>query len=281
MTEPDSYPHDLVGPPAEAPTDPTPAEVAAQRAADAAAGRDLSTAADGELFAAPWRVAGSLLQLRAEANAANPGRDKASDGTIGNAAHAATPSDHNPNGAGVVRALDLDVDGLPLAAAVEAIRVGALTGRLPQMSPGGYVILNRRITNADFSGWHAYTGPDPHTSHAHVSCSTSPARYDVPTGWGVFPSPGGGGGYTGPDLTGSGLQLRGDIGNNGDRVAKLQRDLNRIVPAYSKLVVDGWWGNATAAVLDELGRRSGIPEADGRNIGPRLASALYRLGVRP
>ena len=57
-----------------------------------------------------WRLARSLETLRAQINALSPNRSKASDGTIGDAAHSARTSDHNPDGGGVVRALDLTHD---------------------------------------------------------------------------------------------------------------------------------------------------------------------------
>lgn len=81
-----------------------------------------------------------------------------------------------------------------------------------------------------------------------------------------------------PDLTGAGTALRGAEGNTGPRVAELQAWLNRYAPAYSRLEVDGVWGPATSRVVAEFGHRSGITSADGRNIGPRLAAALYRAG---
>jgi hypothetical protein len=86
-------------------------------------------------------------------------------------------------------------------------------------------------------------------------------------------------GFTGPDLTGRGTALRGDVGNNGPRVQQLQAFLNRVFPAYSHLELDGWWGPATSAVLAEFAHRSGIPSADGLNIGPKLAAALFRAGL--
>jgi hypothetical protein len=86
-------------------------------------------------------------------------------------------------------------------------------------------------------------------------------------------------GFTGPDLTGRGTTLRGDQGNNGPRVAVLQAFLRTRYPLYAKnLAADGWWGPATTAAIAEFGHRSNIPSADGRNIGPKLAAALYAAG---
>ena len=61
-----------------------------------------------------WRVAKSLLHLRDQINQAAPNRSKASDGTIGDAAHASRDSDHNPwvqdGDVGVVTAMDITDD---------------------------------------------------------------------------------------------------------------------------------------------------------------------------
>lgn len=296
MSELDTYPHDYAGEAAEPPATPTAAEVEEGRriVAELHAAEPVEAPRFG---AAPWRVARSLEVLGAEANATNPNRDRRSDGTIGDAAHATRSSDHNPwvivEGWGVVRARDIDVDGLDIAGAFERARIAAVEGRLPQLVGGGYLILNRRITSPDFSRWNAYTGPNPHTSHGHVSVSLARAQFDDGRGWGIFtaaaapaplppapaPPPVR---WPGPDLTGSGHSLRGDEGNSGPRVERLQADLRRLFPLYAKhLAVDGWWGAQTRGVIDEFGRRSSIPEADGRNIGPKLARALWNEGVRP
>ena len=256
------------------------------------------------LTAAGWpndpRPARSLTVLRDQANEIAPKRSKASDGMIGDTRHQADPSsDHNgwlkAGGVGVVRALDLTADpALGLPAMFERLRVAAATGRCPQLTGGGYLILNGRITDPDFSRWLVYTGRDPHVSHGHVSVSTDPARFDRTDPWPCSelntPAPAPAPvkaptGFTGPDLTGTGTGLRGQAAgqpqgeqSNGTRVADLQRWLNRTYPAYAKLATDGWYGPATAKVLAEFARRSGIVGADGLNIGPQLAAALYRAG---
>jgi hypothetical protein len=118
-----------------------------------------------------WRVAKSLARLRDQLNAAYPNRSKASDGTIGDAAHAATVSDHNPDQYGIVRAFDIThdpahgVDGTRLAAALAK-------SRDPRIK---YLIWNGRMLRAyEKPGipawtWSAYTGTDPHTNHVHLS----------------------------------------------------------------------------------------------------------------
>jgi hypothetical protein len=89
-------------------------------------------------------------------------------------------------------------------------------------------------------------------------------------------------GFTGPDLRGTAFALRGEAGNNGPRVAALQRGLRARYPLYAKhLADDGWWGPQTTAVLREFAHRTGIRAADGANIGPQIARKLHLAGVRP
>jgi hypothetical protein len=137
-------------------------------------------------MATPWRNCNASQTLVNAVNLKWPNRDKASDGTIGNAEHATRDSDHNPwivvNGTGVVRARDIDVDGIDAAWLAEELRLLGKAGD-PRLTGGGYVIYNRRITKPDFSGWVAYTGVNPHTSHVHVSFSRSQAGFDSVALW--------------------------------------------------------------------------------------------------
>lgn len=134
-----------------------------------------------------WRLAGSLDELRKEINAAYPNRSTVSDGTIGDAAHQAVPSDHNPNAQGVVCALDITHDPAHLDAHALADRLLAV--RHPDLK---YLISNRRIAGAWTNWqWTAYSGTsDPHINHIHVSvgvgddgASTQP--YDDLNKWNV------------------------------------------------------------------------------------------------
>lgn len=126
-----------------------------------------------------WRVAASLLVLRDEINAMAPARSKASDGTIGDTAHAAGASDHNPNSARVVCALDITHDpanGADMGRVAEFLR----THPHPSCT---YLIFNRRIASAAHGWvWRPYTGANPHTSHLHVSASRN---HDNRTSWGL------------------------------------------------------------------------------------------------
>jgi hypothetical protein len=95
----------------------------------------------------------------------------------------------------------------------------------------------------------------------------------------------------GADATGTGAGYRAQFGNLGPNVAELQSGLNSVFPLYSQLIVDGDYGPNTAAVVEELakrassdpatpeGDRAGLADADGNNVGPRLARALVRYGV--
>ncbi len=62
------------------------------------------------------------------------------------------------------------------------------------------------------------------------------------------------------------------LGERGPVVSKLQRHLNTVYPAYSKLQVDGVFGRKTEAVVREFQTRARIP-VDGV-VGPRTWRAL-------
>ena len=57
-----------------------------------------------------FRIAKSLLTLRAQIDAMAPNRNKSSDGAIGDQSHQTRNSDHNPNADGVVTAMDITND---------------------------------------------------------------------------------------------------------------------------------------------------------------------------
>lgn len=128
----------------------------------------------------PYFLCAAGVKLRDQIDARWPGRDKASDGWIGDASHQAVPSDHNPDytAGGVVRAIDVDnnlskndPDAMDRIARqlIACAREGADNGRLK------YVIWDHKIASGTYQStywtWRTYTGSDPHTNHMHVSFS--------------------------------------------------------------------------------------------------------------
>ena len=143
-----------------------------------------------------WRLAKSLEVLRSQINAAYPNRSKTDDGTIGDERHAATRSDHNPNEAGVVCAMDVTHDprhGFDSYAFADYLR------RHPDKR-ARYIISNSRIAGdegyvANNGGkvwtWARYGGTNPHDRHVHISVDQNAATYDLLNPWDIgSPIPG-------------------------------------------------------------------------------------------
>lgn len=83
-----------------------------------------------------------------------------------------------------------------------------------------------------------------------------------------------------------GPAFRLDEGDVGPAVHALASWFNRWYPAYSKIDLDPVpakqrYGPQTRAVVREFAHRSGIPEADGKNVGPKIAAALAAAGFAP
>lgn len=208
-----------------------------------------------------WRVALSLDILLRQLNERAPSRSKASDGSIGDAAHATRDSDHNPHyGPGIVTARDFTHDP-----------VGGLDGqwladtlarfRDPRIK---YVIWNRRIMDArpEFQPWtwQPYAGTNPHTKHVHLSVVASPLCDNVRRWTLDVPAP-----VVAP------LTLR--LGMHHPDVRRLQQILTTRYPAYAKWSpITDYFGDKTLAAVKEFQRRSGLV-ADGV-VGPLTRKAL-------
>lgn len=139
-----------------------------------------------------WRVGNALLALRKQVDTIAPGRNKASDGTIGDRRHCGRPkasSDHCPRvrdgRMGVVTAMDITHDpgnGCDADSIAESIRAD----RDPRVK---YVIWNRRICSSypqggrDAWAWRNYSGSNPHTKHVHISVKGDPGSYDSQVVW--------------------------------------------------------------------------------------------------
>ncbi|HLL74829.1 MAG TPA: hypothetical protein VK421_06155 [Pyrinomonadaceae bacterium] len=131
-------------------------------------------------MAKQWQLAKSLETLRKQINDAFPNRSKASDGTVGDLRHQASASDHNPNPAGVVTAMDIThdpakgVDCHKLAAALQASKDTRIK----------YLIFDGRITQkGNPQAWKKYTGKNAHKQHLHVSVNSDPSLYDYAAPW--------------------------------------------------------------------------------------------------
>lgn len=134
----------------------------------------------------------ALTRLRADFDAAFPARDRASDGWIGDAAHQAEVSGHNPDDtAGVtaeyadadtkpeVRAIDVDADlRTPGVTMYDVIRrILATPADLARLRyiifcpPSGPFGANVPTIWSKSNGWapRRYTGASPHNEHAHFS----------------------------------------------------------------------------------------------------------------
>jgi peptidoglycan hydrolase-like protein with peptidoglycan-binding domain len=138
-----------------------------------------------------WRPAKSLSRLKRDVDRRWPNRDRRTDGFIGDAAHCGGggTSDHCVNSAGVVRAFDIDADGISAGWLAEHLRRLGARGD-PRLANGGYVIFNRRIASWSHEWrWRHYTGDNPHTDHIHLSVSKDASGYDKGGGWGVRSTP--------------------------------------------------------------------------------------------
>lgn len=138
---------------------------------------------------AAWRTALSLKKLFAQVNLLAPTRKKTSDGTIGDAKHQTSNSDHNPwvvdAGVGVVTACDITHDpsgGCDAEKIAESIRMSKDV-RVK------YIIWNERIANSASIGgnlpwaWRKYSGANKHNHHIHISVKPEKAQYDSEASW--------------------------------------------------------------------------------------------------
>lgn len=138
----------------------------------------------------------ALVALTAEINAAAPKRSKASDGWIGDPAHASRDSQHNPENwptswTGVVRARDYTDDpkgGMPCAELAQDLLELMRSRKHPALGPGAYIIWAGRIIsfNRLDEGWRPYLGANRHTKHLHLSVADAAVGYNSRARWGVL-----------------------------------------------------------------------------------------------
>ena len=126
----------------------------------------------------------SAKQLREQIDAAYPDRDKRSDGWIGDAKHAASKSDHNPDATGCVRAIDIDSD-LSRHKSESVYLADQLRRFAKNDKRIAYIIHNGKIASPILGWrWRKYKGSNPHTSHIHISftkqADNNSKPFDIP-----------------------------------------------------------------------------------------------------
>lgn len=206
---------------------------------------------------ARYYLAPSLVELRDEIDEKWPKRDKASDGWVGDTSHQARKSDHNPDWAsgGVVRALDIDVDGIDRLKLVKEL-IG---------DPRVWYVISNRIIYSRTYGWAArrYTGSNPHTSHVHVSIMHTRKAENDTSRW-----------FAKRKRRNKGLRkvslrvVRKQARKATKRAAGVRRVQRALNDRYSlRLADDGWWGEKTHAgyvkhqAAVNAKKRDGIPGA--------------------
>ncbi len=224
-------------------------------------------------MASSWVRTRGLTTFVGEVNETFPGRDRKSDGSVGDLAHQTSPSGHNPDRTGLaeykdgdakneVRAVDVDKDLRPgsgidwMELVVQYIVKRARSG---VFVPFEYIIYKRRIWGR-WDNWvtRQYTGVNPHNEHAHFS-----------------------GGYSerADEWTGS-MGLSAVLNRPGGHVALTTAELNDIATAVAaKLHVD--LENSSSGLYRSLAARSGAGFLDQLWMGYHAASnsAVYQAAT--
>jgi len=125
------------------------------------------------------RLVAAGVRLRQQVDKAFPGRDKRSDGWIGDRAHQASKSDHNPDKNGWVHAIDIDADLMPWNKRASKKAAQELANQIVEYAASGkpgchrikYVVFNDRIASGTYARtWWQWRGKGyGHYSHIHVS----------------------------------------------------------------------------------------------------------------
>ena len=139
-----------------------------------------------------WRPCAASLTLRAQVDKRWPKRDRGADGIKGDSAHAARISDHNPDRAGWVKALDIDADllgsgrGRGMAQILADQIVDYAASGLPGSQRIKYVVYNDKIASGTYSSsaWKWRGSGYQHFDHIHVSFTEYAEKHG-----GAFPLP--------------------------------------------------------------------------------------------
>lgn len=125
-----------------------------------------------------WKKSAAAIALMEQLNARYPNRDKASDGSVGDLAHRARKSDHNPNKRGYVLAQDIDEnfgpesDGGTAEQFTKELLEYAASGK-PGADRIKNVVYENRVASGTYKDklrfWRWRKGSYGHTHHIHIS----------------------------------------------------------------------------------------------------------------
>lgn len=227
------------------------------------------------------RLVAAGVTLRDQINKRWPKRDKRSDGWVGDSAHQARKSDHNPDKNGWVHAIDIDEnmgagEGRKGAVAreladqlIKLAREGKDGGRLK------YVVYENMIASGTYPNqfWVWRKGNWGHTQHIHVSftekAQRNGAKFDLPILEGKEPEK--------PKPPAIDKKFPGieylQYGKRNDHVKRMQRQLIKkgfSIPAGPT----GYYGQQTVDAVKKFNRTQGWT-TDGRKMGKRSWDRLF------
>ena len=124
-----------------------------------------------------WKLAAAAQTLRKQVDTRYPKRDRSSDGTVGDQAHKRRISDHNPDKAGYVMALDLDEDGWPAHKFADELIAYMRTSGDKRIKN---IVYEGRVASGTYADqrWVWRKAPTlGHAHHIHISFA-EPAKHD-------------------------------------------------------------------------------------------------------
>lgn len=147
----------------------------------------------------PWHLAPCLVALLRDADDLAPHRRRTSDGTIGDSAHQARRSDHNPDSSGTVAALDLGhdpaagFDTWKIAQTLAAHIADGSERRVAYLISGDPSRRGDLIFHAVNGRWqwdpHPATNNSHNSHHLHVSTVSDPALRGSVAAWPLVQPP--------------------------------------------------------------------------------------------
>jgi hypothetical protein len=214
--------------------------------------------------------------LRNQVNKRFPNRDKSSDGWIGDTAHQARPSDHNPDSRGWVHAIDIDEDfgakgdnrkfADQLVAYARDKRKGS--ERLK------YVVYEDQVASGTYSDtyWVFRGSGYDHTHHIHVSFTSAAEKDGKPFDLPIFDPTAVWDGYV-PEITNVlAASKNAQLKNKAAwRLACRLKDLGYYTGDVKPEGEQGYPVNAVKAYQNSIG-----VQATG-NYGPRLHKRIFDL----